>query len=147
MTARSVRFGVLAGAGLATFYAAVVGGIGGPAHLWEQVASDWPWLALILTGFGTQVALLVELRHRRHLHRGVSAAAGAGGGASAAGMIACCAHHIADLAPIVGASGAAVFLTSYRLPIMLAGVVINGAGVVVAARRLHGMPRPIAIGG
>lgn len=146
MNRASVRAGILAAAGLALFYAAVVGGVGGLAHLGQQAQSDWPWLAMILAGFGTQVALYMELRRRRRLHGAVSAAAGAGGGASAVGMVACCAHHVADLAPLVGASGAAVFLTSYRLPIMLAGIGINAIGVVVAARRLRRAPIPVLIG-
>jgi hypothetical protein len=142
-----MALGALGATGLAAFYAGIVGGVGGLTHLGEQAASDWPWLALILAGFGTQIALLVELRRRRRAHHGVTAAAGAGGGASAAGMIACCAHHIADLAPIIGASGAAVFLTGYRVPIMLTGVVINAAGVLISARRLRGLSRSIAVGG
>jgi hypothetical protein len=141
-----IRAGVLAGAGLGLFYALVIGGVGGVEHLRQQAASDWPWLAMILAGFGIQVGLYVELRHRRRLHGTVTAAAGAGGTASAVGMVACCAHHVADLAPVIGASGAAVFLTSYRLPIRLAGIGINAVGVLVAARRLRRIPVPVLTG-
>ena len=146
MNRTSIRAGILAVAGLALFYAAVVGGVGGLTHLAQQAGSDWPWLAIILAGFGTQVVLYVELRHRRRQHGAVVAAAGAGGGASAVGMVACCAHHVAGIAPLIGASGAAVFLTSYRLPIMLAGIGINAVGVLVAARRLRRTPLPVLIG-
>jgi hypothetical protein len=137
MSRNGFRAGILAAAGLGVFYAAVVGGVGGLAHLAQQAGADWPWLVLILAGFGTQVALYAELRRRRRLHPAVAAAAGAGGGASAVGMVACCAHHLADLAPLIGASGAAVFLTSYRLPLILAGIGINVVGVVFTARRLY----------
>jgi len=146
MNRASIRAGILAAGGLALFYAAVVGGVGGLAHLAQQAGSDWPWLVMILAGFGTQVGLYVELRRRRRLHGAVTAAAGTGGGASAVGMVACCAHHVADLAPLVGASGAAVFLTSYRVPIMLAGIGINAVGVLVAARRLRRTPLPVLAG-
>jgi hypothetical protein len=143
MNRTSIRAGVVGAAVLALFYAAVVGGVGGLGHLGTQAGDDWPWLVLILAGFGTQVALYAELRRRRKLHGAVKAAAGTGGGASAVGMVACCAHHVADLAPIIGASGAAVFLTSYRIPIMLAGIAINAVGVAVAARRLYRTPLPV----
>ena len=146
MSRTSLRAGGLAAAGLALFYAAVVGGVGGLVHLGQQAASDWPWLAMILAGFGAQVGLYVELRRRRRLHGAVRAAAGTGGGASVVGMVACCAHHVADVAPVIGASGAAVFLTSYRLPIMLAGIAINAVGVLVAARRLRRTPLPMLVG-
>jgi hypothetical protein len=83
-------------------------------------------LALILAGFGTQVALFVELRRRHRLHdAAMKTATGGGAGASAVGMIACCAHHVADLAPIIGVSGLAVFLTDYRIPITVVGILIN----------------------
>ncbi|MGW5723399.1 hypothetical protein ACWEVP_45035 [Amycolatopsis sp. NPDC003865] len=142
MTTRSVRAGLIAAACLALFYVLVVGGFGGIAHLGEQVVSDAPWLLLIVAGFGTQVGLFVELRRRQRLHAGMKAAAGTGAGASTVGMIACCAHHVADLAPIIGLSGLAVFLTDYRVPIMIAGIAINAVGVLLAARRLRHTPVP-----
>lgn len=42
MNPRSVRAGVVATAALVVFYVAVVGGVGGVAHLGQQVATDWP---------------------------------------------------------------------------------------------------------
>jgi len=52
-------------------------------------------------------------------------------------MVACCAHHLADLVPFIGATGLAAFLTGYRVPFMLVGIGINALGVTIAARRLH----------
>jgi hypothetical protein len=65
------------------------------------------------------------------------AAGGTGAGASTAGMVACCAHHLADLVPFIGATGLAAFLTGYRVPFMLIGIGINALGVTIAARHLH----------
>lgn len=143
MNTKTLRAGVLAAMALGMFYALVVGGVGGIAHLGDQATDDWPWLVLILAGFGTQVALFVELRRRHRLYdAAMRTATGSGAGASAVGMVACCAHHAADLAPIIGASGVAVFLTDYRVPIMIAGIAINALGVVIAARRLRVVPVP-----
>ncbi len=139
----SVVIGVAAAAALAAIYAVVVGAVGGPAHLVRQTAADWPWLVLILAGFGAQAAAYTELRRRRRLTATVRGAAGAGGGASTVGMVACCAHHAADLAPLIGVSGLTVFLTEYRIPIMLVGIVVNAIGVTVAVRRLRQSPAPI----
>lgn len=142
MSVNALRAGVLAAAALGLFYTVVVGGVGGLAHLGQQAVDDWPWLVLILAGFGTQVALFVELRRRHRLLAAMTTATGSGAGASAVGMVACCAHHVADLAPIVGLSGMAVFLTDYRTPIMIAGIAVNALGVALAARRLHRTPLP-----
>ena len=141
MNPRSIRSGVLGGAGLILFYLVVVAGASGSwAHLTDQARQDWYYLVLIVGGFGTQVALMSELRRRHRLHHGVAAASGAGAGASTAGMIACCAHHIADLAPFIGATGAAAFLIDYRIPFMIVGIGVNAVGVVIAARRLARAP-------
>jgi phosphoribosylcarboxyaminoimidazole (NCAIR) mutase len=127
----------MAAATLAAFYVIVIGWASGIDHLASQAAADWPYLTAIVAGFGTQVALLVELRHRQRARRTEQAAAGAGASASVVGMVACCAHHLADLLPIVGISGAAAFLTDWRVEFMLAGIAVNAVGVVIAARRLR----------
>ena len=147
MTGRSIRSGLLAGSGLAAFYVIVVGWASGVQHLATQARSDWVYLTLIVAGFGTQIALLVELRHRRSQRPADQATAGAGAGASAISMVACCAHHIADLAPIIGISGAAAFLTDYRVPFMVVGIAINAVGVTVAGRRLWHESHPHTSGG
>lgn len=140
MNIRSVRAGTLASAGLALFYVLVVAGASGSfGHLVDQARQDWYYLAAIVAGFGVQVALISELRRRHRLQHAAAAAGGAGAGASTVGMVACCAHHIADLAPFIGATGAAAFLTDYRIAFMLVGIGVNAVGVTIAVRRLRRM--------
>jgi hypothetical protein len=138
---RSLCTGVLAGLGLALFYVVVVWAASGSFdHLVEQAIQDWYFLAAIIGGFGVQVGLVSELRHRHRLQRAAATTGVAGMGASTGGMIACCAHHIADLAPFIGATGAAGFLIDYRIPFMAVGVGVNAIGVVLAVRRLQDTP-------
>ena len=147
VTARSLRTGVIAAVAMAAFYVAVVRGASGSwNHLWNQVREDWAYLAVIIAGFATQVTLVAELRHRHRLDTAATAAGGVGAGASTAGMIACCAHHLADLLPVIGATGAATFLIDYRVPFMLVGIGVNAAGVFIAARQLHHLHRHISHG-
>jgi hypothetical protein len=141
MNSRSVRAGALATAALALFYVIVVAGASGSwRHLTDQMRQDWYYLVPIVAGFGVQVALIAELRRRHRLQQAVAAAGGAGAGASTVGMVACCAHHIADVAPFIGATGAAAFLTDYRVPFMVFGIGVNAVGVTIAARRLWRTP-------
>lgn len=141
MNPRSARTGAIAAAGLGLFYAAVVAGASGSiGHLADQARADWYFLVLIIGGFGMQVALVSELRRRHRLHHADAVAGGAGMGASTAGMVACCAHHLADLAPFIGATGAATFLIDYRIPFMLVGIGVNAVGVIIAGRRLRRLP-------
>lgn len=140
---RSWRVGAIAASGLALFYMVVVAGASGSlGHLGDQARRDWYYLVFILAGFGLQVALMAELRRRHRLHHSAAVASGTGSGASAVGMIACCAHHLADLLPFVGATGAAAFLIDYRVPFMAVGIGVNAVGVFVAARRLRRTAAP-----
>lgn len=139
MSRRGVTWGVVAAALLASFYVAVLAGSAGWDHLGDTLGRDW-WLVLPLTvGFGVQVAFLVEVRRRRAAHD-VTAVAGAGAGTSAVGMVACCAHHIADLVPLVGLSGAATFLTAQQRTLMWIAVAMTAAGVWLSARQLRRVP-------
>lgn len=44
-------------------------------------------------------------------------------------MVACCAHHLTDVLPIIGFSAAATFLNQYRIPFMLVGIGANLVGI------------------
>lgn len=148
ITWRSIGHGAIAAAAMASFYVVVVRGASGSwSHLTDQARQDWYYLAAIVAGFGIQVALVSELRGRRRLGHSAAIVGSTGAGASTAGMIACCAHHIADLLPVVGAASAAGFLTDYRVPFMLAGIAINTLAVVAAGRslrRFSAIPREVA---
>jgi hypothetical protein len=82
-----------------------------------------------------EVALLVTLRERQRAR--AVAAAGTGAGASVVGMLACCAHHIADIAPLVGVNLAATFLATYRVPFMAVGIAVNVVAIGITVRKLR----------
>ena len=52
-------------------------------------------------------------------------------------MLACCAHHASDVLPLIGLSGAALFLTDYRVPFMVLGIATNLVGIVVMLRQMR----------
>lgn len=136
--ASSRAVGVSAGAAMLLLYASAVAAASGSlAHLVDQVASDWYLILPIAAGFGTQIGLLLELRRRHRLHREAAAAGAAGAGTSTVGMLACCAHHLADLFPLVGATAAATLVYDYRVPFMVIGLALNGVAISVAVRRLR----------
>lgn len=137
---RSLAWGLLAGLGLASLFSGVLVVTAGAAHLRDQVSADW-WLLLpLMAGFAVQVTLLAELRHRRRAGAAAAASAGLGAGTSTVGMLACCAHHAADLLPLAGATGAAATLTGLQRPIMVAGLAINVVAIWFVARRLRRVP-------
>ena len=142
---RSIAAGLLASTALLTVYLGIITLAQGIAHAFEQLAIDAPFVVLIAAGFGAQIGLFVELRAVDRLHRASAVVTAAGTGTSAAAMLACCAHHVVDLLPIVGLSAAAVFLNDYKTPLFLVGIGMNLIGIAVITRQLRRARRACAV--
>ena len=130
-----VFVGLLAGAGLSLLYFAIVSWAESPRHALEQFWTD-RWIVLpIVVGFGVQAALYTILKKRLYLPAASPGPSGplmgAGGTTSTAAMIACCAHHVTDVLPLVGLTAASAFLAQYRTVFMLVGLATTLAGIAV----------------
>ena len=149
--ALSVVLGLLGALALLGLYLGIVTWAQGADHALELLWSDRLFVGLISAGFGTQVGLFTDLQLlQRAMARESVALAGAGTATSSISMVACCAHHLADVLPIVGLSGLAVFLVEFRTPLMLLGIATNLVGVAVMLRqlmRIRGRRRVVSRGG
>ena len=135
--ALSIALGLVGALALVGLYLGIVTWAQGADHALELLWSDRLFVGLISAGFGTQVGLFVDLQLlQRAMARESVALAGAGTATSSISMVACCAHHLADVLPIVGLSGLAVFLVEFRTPLMLLGIATNLAGIAVMLRQL-----------
>jgi len=143
--ARSVAAGLVGAAVLLGVYLGIISLAQGVEHAFAQLASDAIFVGLIAAGFGTQIALFVELRTLDRRHRASAAVTAAGTGTSAAAMLACCAHHLVELLPIIGLSAAAVFLNAYKTPLFLVGIGMNLIGIIVIGRQLQKARRACAV--
>ena len=136
--ALSLAFGALGAAALIGLYLGLVTWAQGAEHALELLWGDRVFVGLISAGFGTQVGLFTYLRLlQRAMARESVALAGAGTATSSVSMVACCAHHLADVLPILGLSGLAVFLVELRTPLMLLGIATNLVGIAVMLRQLR----------
>ena len=142
---RSIAAGVVGATALLGLYLGVISLAQGVEHAFEQLATDAVFVGLIAAGFGTQIAVFAELRTVDRRHRASAAVTVAGTGTSTAAMLACCAHHLVDLLPLVGLSAAAVFLNAYRTPLFVVGIAMNVIGIVIIARQLHRARRTRAV--
>ena len=142
---RSIAIGLVGAGALLGLYLGIISLAQGVEHALEQFTTDAVFVSLIAAGFGTQIALFAELRTVDRLHRASAAVTAAGTGTSTAAMLACCAHHLVDLLPLVGLSAAAVFLNAYKTPLFLVGIGMNGIGIVVIARQLQRARRACAL--
>lgn len=124
----------LAGAAFLTgLYFGIVSWAESPQHAAELFWQD-RWIVFpIVLGFGVQMALYVILKKRLFVpvaSMGPSGAlTGAGGTTSTLAMVACCAHHVSDVLPILGLTVAATFLAQYRTAFMLIGLGTTLAGI------------------
>jgi Cu+-exporting ATPase len=113
----------------------------GLAQGWTQAVSllvrDKFLVAPVTLSFGVQVGLYAYLRAIIRIRsRGSAAMTGASGGTSTVAMVACCAHRVADLLPLLGLSAAAGFLAAYKTPFMILGLAVSCAGIFLISRRI-----------
>ena len=129
---KSIWWGIGGAVLLTLFYWLVLTLANSLAHAVEQWRQWWFWIALLVIGFGSQVGLYSYIRYalRERKMKGVGREVVAAGGVSAGSMVACCAHHLVDVLPIIGVSAAAVFLVEYQLFFIIVGVVSNAVGIV-----------------
>lgn len=120
---------------LSGLYFGLVSWAESPQHaldlFWEE-----RWIVIpIILGFGVQMALYTILKKRLFVPAaptGSSAAiTGASGTTSALAMVACCAHHVTDVLPILGLTAAATFLAEYQTAFMLVGLGTTYVGIAV----------------
>lgn len=141
MTSRRKRILWPLGAGLAGIvfltglYFGLVSLAESPQHALELFWDDRWIVSPIILGFGVQMALYVILKKRLFVpvaNTGPSGAlTGASGATSTAAMVACCAHHVTDVLPILGLTAAATFLAEYRIAFMLVGLGMTVVGIGV----------------
>ena len=128
-----VGMGLLGSVGLFLLYFGIVSWAESPAHALQFFWQD-RWIVIpILLGFGVQTGLYTILKKRLFIpitNTGPSGAlTGAGGATSTMAMVACCAHHVTDVLPILGLTAAATFLAQYRTAFMLVGLATTLVGI------------------
>ncbi len=138
MKRKSILFGILGACALILFYFIVMGLASRSVEATLlQFRQMWYWIFALAGGFGVQIGLFTYLKmviKHKATHAGAMTTASTG--TSTMGMIACCAHHLTEVLPIVGLSGAAIFLTNYQIPLIILGIIMNLAGTAYILRVL-----------
>ncbi len=138
MTARQriawpVGAGILGAGFLTAIYLGIVSLAESPQHALDLLWEDRLIVTPIILGFGVQMALYVILKKRLFapvVQTGPSGKlAGASGTTSTLAMVACCAHHVTDVLPVLGLTAATTFLAEYRIAFMLVGLGMTLFGV------------------
>jgi len=127
-TDKFVLLGLLGSSSLLAFYFVISSALGGVSFALDNFIKLWYWMIPLIVGFGLQIGMFFYVKSEMHKKAGAQAAASTG--ISAASMVACCAHHISDIAPFLGIAAFAVFFTKYQPILLLAGILSNILGIV-----------------
>ncbi|MBI5466564.1 MAG: hypothetical protein HY974_04750 [Candidatus Kerfeldbacteria bacterium] len=134
---RAAVWGLTASLGLTLFYLIVLRFSSGSwLHVITEIERLWYWLGLLAVGFGLQVWLVFRLRHHTQHRLAANSAGIMGTGTSTGAMLACCAHHLAEVLPFIGLSGLAVLLIRYQLSLIVVGLVVNLLSIIYLWRKL-----------
>ena len=129
---KSIRNGAIAGFALVLFYFILLSIANSPQHAIEQFYSMWYWVIILSSGFGIQITLYSYIKYSiNESIKGTKAEVIASGGISTGSMIACCAHHLVDVLPILGLSAASLFLLKYQIPFIVLGIASNIVGITM----------------
>lgn len=126
----NIILGVGGAAALLTLYFTVVSLISGAAFAISQFQQFWYYIVPLAIGFGIQVGMFSYLRQ-------AGKTLVVTGTASTGAMLACCAHYLANIAPLVAAAGVITFIAQYQVQFFWVGPVFNLVGIISIARKIQ----------
>jgi Cu+-exporting ATPase len=131
-----------AGAGAGAFgvllalYFGVLTLVSGWSFTVDQFSEFWYFIVPLAAGFGVQVALFLKLREVVSRAKEAGAAIAVSGTTSTAAMISCCAHYLANVAPVLGATGLVAFAAQFQVELFWVGLAFNAAGIGYVGTKL-----------
>jgi P-type Cu+ transporter len=135
--ARPAGFGVTAFGALLALYFGVLTLVSGWSFTVAQFSEFWYFVVPLAAGFGLQVALFLKLREVVSRAKEAGAVIAASGTTSTAAMISCCAHYLANAAPVLGATGLVAFAAQFQVELFWVGLAFNVAGIAYVGTKLY----------
>lgn len=133
---RPVTFGALGFALMLAIYFGVLTLVSGWSFTLSQFTEFWYYILPLAAGFGIQVGLFVQLRQLVNQLSQSKSVVAASGTTSAAAMISCCAHYLANVAPVLGATGLVTFAAQFQTEIFWVGLLLNAAGIAYVGNKV-----------
>ncbi|HKJ95149.1 MAG TPA: hypothetical protein VKA32_05935 [Gammaproteobacteria bacterium] len=141
---RPVLYGMAAASILLAVYFAVLALVSGWEFTLVQFRDFWYFVVALAGGFGIQVALFIRLRRVALHDHGSRGAVAVSGGTSTAAMISCCTHYLANILPVLGATGVVALVAQYQVELFWVGLAFNAAGIVYVGYKLVQATRHMA---
>jgi len=133
---KRITWGICGAAGLLLVYGSIMTIASSLETAIDQFIQLWPWMTALVLGFGMQIALYVHVRQSIKVS-GMAPTVATSSGVSTASMIACCAHHLTDVLPLLGLSAAAIFLTKYQTLFLIIGILSNFVGMTLLLKTIQ----------
>lgn len=146
---KPLLWGSISIAGMATLYTLLlIITTGDLSHPWDFFLDKWMLLTPLFLSFGIQIFLLQKIKM---CHQTVTnkdslniVPTSASIGTNTVSMISCCAHHIADIVPVLGAFGIAGVLTEYQDWFLIFGILVNIGGIFYFFKKYYEKKKNIA---
>jgi len=133
---KPIAYGLLAGTVLLVVYFVLLTLVSGWEFTVDQFAQFWYFVVALAAGFGVQIAMYLRLRHVTMHSDGSGKIVAVSGGTSTAAMISCCTHYLANVLPVLGATGVVALVAQYQSELFWVGLAFNAAGVAYVGRKL-----------
>jgi Cu+-exporting ATPase len=102
-----------------------------------QFSEYWYYVLPLAVGFGAQISLYTYLKQLALHHEHCRSVVAASGTTSTAAMIACCAHYLTNILPVIGVAGAVTLITQYQIELFWVGLAFNAAGLVYIGHKVY----------
>jgi len=136
MIAKSIYKGIIASVLLLAFYFTIASSISGWNFAKSQFGNNRYWIISLAVGFGIQIFLFTYLRklHKEKMSGKIAAVSGTTSGLA---MVACCAHYLVNIIPIIGIGAFATLIGQYQTWIFAVGLIFNLTGITYMLRQLY----------
>ena len=142
---KPVRSGVLAATILLGVYFLILTVVSGWEFAHTQFAAFWYFVVALAVGFGIQIGLYSHLRRIAHHVDASGKVVTIAGATSTGAMISCCAHYLANVLPVLGATGIVALLAQYQVEFFWLGLAFNLAGMFYVGRKVFQASRHMAL--
>ena len=141
---KPILYGTAAASLLLAVYFVILALVSGWEFTLEQFVQFWYFIVALAVGFGAQIAMYSRLRRVTSHDSRSGKVVAVSGGTSTAAMISCCTHYLANVLPVLGATGIVALVAQYQTELFWVGLIFNAAGAVYVGRKLLHASRHMA---
>lgn len=124
---RPMVSGFLGMLGLVLFYVGTLTLANSPQHAYMEFQRFWYLIVPLISLFGLQVGVFTYMVKKASVGKKSLAATG---GVSGGAMVVCCLHHVFEVLPMLGLTGAALALANYQASFLSIGIISGFVGLL-----------------